>query len=160
MRSVSGSSWGASGASLLLIYRALIRSVIDYGAIAYDSACKSLKHQLDVLHIEITWCYFPASMSLIIMRNRNGLITLPCGVPFSSLHDLESDDPILTFMLQSFRKSETKFNMLSFNPIIFILCTNPLCHTKLKAFPRSIITASVYCLLCIALCASSASLNI
>jgi len=49
MRSISGSNWGASKASLLLIYRALIRSVIDYGAIAYDSASESLKHELDII---------------------------------------------------------------------------------------------------------------
>jgi len=37
MRSVSGNTWGASKKTLLTIYRALIRSIIDYGAIAYNS---------------------------------------------------------------------------------------------------------------------------
>jgi len=49
MRSVSGSSWGASRASLMLIYRALIRSVLDYGAIAFDSATEAQKRRLDVI---------------------------------------------------------------------------------------------------------------
>lgn len=38
MKAVSGTRWGASRKALLMIYRALIRSVIDYGAIAFDSA--------------------------------------------------------------------------------------------------------------------------
>lgn len=49
MRSVTGSSWGASKASLLLIYRALVRSVLDYGAIAFDSATEAQKRRLDVI---------------------------------------------------------------------------------------------------------------
>ena len=32
MRAISGSSWGASRSILLIVYKALIRSVIDYGS--------------------------------------------------------------------------------------------------------------------------------
>ena len=49
MRAVAGNSWGASKKALLTIYRSLIRSVIDYGAVAYNSASKSIKHWLDVI---------------------------------------------------------------------------------------------------------------
>jgi len=38
MRAVAGNSWGANKKVLLTIYRSLIRSVIDHGAIAYNSA--------------------------------------------------------------------------------------------------------------------------
>ena len=37
MRAIAGNKWGASKAVLLLIYRSLIRSILDYGTIVYDS---------------------------------------------------------------------------------------------------------------------------
>ena len=49
MRAVAGNSWGANKKSLLTIYRSLIRSVIDYGSIAYNSASISTKNKLDVI---------------------------------------------------------------------------------------------------------------
>ena len=49
MRAVSGNTWGASKKSLLTIYRSLIRSVIDYGSMAYNLASDSTKHKLDVI---------------------------------------------------------------------------------------------------------------
>jgi hypothetical protein len=47
MRMVSGQSWGASKKSLLTIYKALIRSVLDYGAIAFNTASPAAKQRLD-----------------------------------------------------------------------------------------------------------------
>ena len=41
MRAVAGNSREASKKALLAIYRSSIRSVIDYGAIAYNSAVAS-----------------------------------------------------------------------------------------------------------------------
>ena len=52
MRSISGSSWGASKSSLMTIYRALIRSVMDYGAIAYDTATEAQKRRLDTIQYQ------------------------------------------------------------------------------------------------------------
>ena len=49
MRSVAGNSWGASKKSLLTIYKALIRPLFDYGAVAYDSASNSVKSKLDII---------------------------------------------------------------------------------------------------------------
>ena len=49
MRAVAGNTWGANKKSLLTIYRSLIRSIIDYGSIAYNSASDSAKHRLDVI---------------------------------------------------------------------------------------------------------------
>jgi len=47
MRAISGTRWGATTKFLTTIYRALIRSVIDYGAIAYDSASETQLQKLD-----------------------------------------------------------------------------------------------------------------
>ena len=47
MRSVAGNKWGASRKSLLTIYKALIRSILDYGSCAFDSAYKSAEDILD-----------------------------------------------------------------------------------------------------------------
>ena len=49
MRAVAGNSRGASKNAPLTIYRSLILSVLDYGAIAYNSASETIKHRLDVI---------------------------------------------------------------------------------------------------------------
>ena len=47
LRSIAGNDWGADTATLLTLYRTLIRSVIDFGDIAYDSASKTQLTTLD-----------------------------------------------------------------------------------------------------------------
>jgi len=47
LRVLSGTRWGSSKAMLLIVYKAMIRSVIDYGSIAYDTASNSTKSRLD-----------------------------------------------------------------------------------------------------------------
>ncbi len=42
MRSVTGYEWGADKVSLMDIYRALIRSCLDYGCMVYGAAAKSI----------------------------------------------------------------------------------------------------------------------
>ena len=49
LRAVAGNSWGANKKVLLTIYRALIRSVLDYGSVAYNSASDNIKKRLDVI---------------------------------------------------------------------------------------------------------------
>ena len=49
MRVMTGTRWGASKMVLLIVYKALIRSVIDYGCIAYDTASSTTKARLDVI---------------------------------------------------------------------------------------------------------------
>jgi len=52
MRSVSGIAWGANKESLLIIYKALIRSVIDYGCSAYNTASDNVKYKLDKIQAQ------------------------------------------------------------------------------------------------------------
>ncbi len=47
MRSVTGYEWGADKLSLMVIYRALIRSCLDYGCMVYGVAAKSILEKLD-----------------------------------------------------------------------------------------------------------------
>ena len=49
LRAISGSEWGASKETLLMVYRALIRSVLEYGCVAFDSAPKTAKAKLDLV---------------------------------------------------------------------------------------------------------------
>jgi len=58
MRCLSGTRFGASKRCLLTIYKVLIRSVLDYGAIAYDSASLAVKNKLDSIQYRalITCC--------------------------------------------------------------------------------------------------------
>src|SRR6218665_1092460 len=51
-RAVSGYNWGASKKALLLIYKSLIRSVIDYGDVVYFSDNKSNLDKLSSVHTE------------------------------------------------------------------------------------------------------------
>ncbi|KAL2092947.1 hypothetical protein ACEWY4_010259 [Coilia grayii] len=50
MRMVSGLCWGADRQSLLNIYKALIRSNIDYGCTVYGTACKTSLMKLERVH--------------------------------------------------------------------------------------------------------------
>ena len=47
LRALTGTDWGANKKTLIMLYRTLIRSIIDYGSIAYDSASESSKRLLD-----------------------------------------------------------------------------------------------------------------
>ena len=52
MRCISGNTWGANKTSLLHIYRATIRPIIDYGSAAYNSALPSIKSKLDQIQAQ------------------------------------------------------------------------------------------------------------
>jgi len=47
MQVLCGNKWGADIKSLLTIYKTLVRPIIDYGAIAYDSASKTLQDAVE-----------------------------------------------------------------------------------------------------------------
>ncbi len=55
MRSLAGCEWGGGGGgggnreTLLLIYQAMIGSIIDYGSFVYGSASKPVLDRLDVV---------------------------------------------------------------------------------------------------------------
>ena len=61
MRVISGSSWGANQSNLIQVYRATIRSLLDYGHEAIDMGCKHIKgrlHQDPVSSTEnLLWCH-------------------------------------------------------------------------------------------------------
>ncbi|GFT21427.1 uncharacterized protein TNCV_3816861 [Trichonephila clavipes] len=50
LKVLANTHWGADRTSLLRLYRALIRSKLDYGSVVYSSACKSLLKILDPVH--------------------------------------------------------------------------------------------------------------
>jgi len=52
LRAISGNKWGANKKTLLLVYRSLIRSVIEYGSIAYDSMGEVNKRKLDSIQTQ------------------------------------------------------------------------------------------------------------
>ncbi|GBL94584.1 hypothetical protein AVEN_235662-1 [Araneus ventricosus] len=47
---LSGTSYGAETSALLKVYKALIRSKLDYGCVVYGSASKSVLKALDTVH--------------------------------------------------------------------------------------------------------------
>jgi len=52
MRALTGSHWGASKKSLLSIYKALIRSILDYGDVVYSSASRKQLNKLNTIQTE------------------------------------------------------------------------------------------------------------
>ena len=50
LRVVGHTDWGADKIVLLRLYRALVRSKLDYGCIVYGSASKSVLRTLDAIH--------------------------------------------------------------------------------------------------------------
>jgi len=52
LRCLSGTKWGSTTKSLLMVYRALIRSLLDYGCEAYDSASDTVKKSLDSIQYQ------------------------------------------------------------------------------------------------------------
>src|SRR6218665_1096789 len=51
LRAIRGYGWGACKKTLLTIYRTLIRSILDYGDVAYSSACKSYLDKLSCIRL-------------------------------------------------------------------------------------------------------------
>ena len=49
LKFLSGKSWGADRTSLLMVYKSLVRSKLDYGSQVYGSASDSVLRRLDVL---------------------------------------------------------------------------------------------------------------
>ena len=47
---VGHTNWGADRVVLLHLYRALVRSKLDYGCIVYGSVSKSVLRTLDAVH--------------------------------------------------------------------------------------------------------------
>jgi len=78
MRAVSGYQWGASKKSLLAIYKALIRSILDYGDVAYSSACKSYLNKLNTIQTEALrlCCGTPKGTAALALQNECGEMPL------------------------------------------------------------------------------------
>ena len=47
LKKITGISWGNDSKSMLIVYKALIRSLFDYGCEAYDSASNLVKNTLN-----------------------------------------------------------------------------------------------------------------
>ncbi len=78
MKKVSSCKWGANKRSLLTIYKALVRSTLEYGAIAFDSACRTTKKKLDSIQYQALKICTGAiqGTSLLILQNECGEMPL------------------------------------------------------------------------------------
>ncbi|MDW0237614.1 MAG: reverse transcriptase domain-containing protein, partial [Nitrososphaeraceae archaeon] len=78
LRAISGYGWGACKKTMLTIYRALIRSILDYGDIAYSSACKSYLDKLSSIQTEALrlCCGAPRSTAASALQNECGELPL------------------------------------------------------------------------------------
>jgi hypothetical protein len=78
MRAISGNGWGACKKTLLTIYKALIRSILDYGDVAYSSACKRQLDRLSCIQTEALrlCCGAPKGTSTSALQNECGELPL------------------------------------------------------------------------------------
>ncbi|HMG39082.1 MAG TPA: reverse transcriptase domain-containing protein [Nitrososphaeraceae archaeon] len=78
MRAISGYGWGACKKTLLTIYRALIRSILDYGDVAYSAACKSYLNKLSCIQTEALrlCCGAPKGTAASALQNECGELPL------------------------------------------------------------------------------------
>ena len=110
LRMISSLRWGADPEISLLFYRACIRSVFDYGCLAYGSATDSLLKKLDVVHNKC-------------LRLCTGLMR---DTPLNALLSEAGEYPLFlrrqklatSFILNSYRKSSSLINKLQ---TLFIL---------------------------------------
>ena len=51
LKSLAGSDWGSDTSSLLLLFRTLIRPILDYGCEVYDTAKHTIKRKLDSVQL-------------------------------------------------------------------------------------------------------------
>ena len=86
-------------------------------------------------------------IAFIMMMNRRGLRTLPCGVPFSKTSGSERADPTLTWILLSWRKLWIHSSGLPLTPILESCSMIPSLQTMSKAFSKSRKTLRVICFL-------------
>jgi ribonuclease HI len=78
MRAVSGYGWGASKRALLSIYKAIIRSVLDYGDVAYSTASSSQLKKLQNIQSEALRlaCGSAKGTPIIALQNECGELPL------------------------------------------------------------------------------------
>lgn len=78
MRNLCGTNWGASINTLLIIYKTLIRSIIEYGSIVYNNISKVNQKKLDSLQYQALkiCCAAMTGSSLIALQNETGELPL------------------------------------------------------------------------------------
>ena len=91
MRAISGSTWEASRSVLLIVYKALIRSVIDYGSMTYDSSAAYTMEKLDQLQGQALRICCGS-----LLGTARASLQVECGQPALSLRRrrLQSDNAV------------------------------------------------------------------
>ena len=112
LRTLSGTSWGADRSCLLRLYKALVRSVLDYGCIVYGSAAPSSLRRLNSIHhagIRISTGAFRTSRIECLLAEagepnlsrRRDMLLATYGAKISSFQDHPSRKALLYPKLRS-----------------------------------------------------------
>ena len=116
MRSISGSSWGASKSSPMTIYRTLIRAVLDYGAIAYGAATEAQKRRLDSIQYQALRIATGAmtSTSLVALQVESGetplqLRRLELQIKYGATVNATKDHPAGKIMITDWKVDRGRF---------------------------------------------------
>ncbi|MEE9605315.1 MAG: reverse transcriptase domain-containing protein [Candidatus Scalindua sp.] len=81
LKCVSGTSWGANKQTLVILYKSLIRSVLEYGSVVYDSASPSLLKKLDIVQNRCLRISCGA-----VSFTKTSCLEVECGIEPLSLH--------------------------------------------------------------------------
>jgi len=70
MRAISGNTWGANKKTLLIVYRSLIRTILDYGAIALDSMSETNKKKFETIQAQALRSLYAAGHFVVLRTPR------------------------------------------------------------------------------------------
>lgn len=82
VRCAGGCSKGADRKLMLMIYKAMIRAVFDYGCLAYDSAAKSTLEKLDVAQFRLLGCapaFWTTPIPALLVETGKAALRLWCA---------------------------------------------------------------------------------
>ena len=125
MRCISGQNWGADKTSLLRIYRAFIRSKLDYGSMAYNSASDMAKKKLDAIQASALkiCCGAIRGTSVAAMQVECGEMPLDIrrieqSLKYAAKLDTFSEHQTKSILQPSWKPSKAKKNRTTFLEII------------------------------------------
>ena len=145
MRCLSGTSWGANKTTLMLIYKALIRSVMDYGCIAYNTASEAIKKKLNKIQSECLRISCGAMKSTAIaamqvecgeqpLELRREQQQLRYGVKISSIKDHQTAT-ILKADKRKIKRNKTSYAKQTANYITDIKITHEIDGPQISPTP-------------------------
>ena len=98
LKVLAGSRWGTDRETILMVYRSLIRSCMEYGCEVYDSTCKTHKRRLDRVQVQClricSWALQCTSVAMaalnvncgeMLLDLRRNMVLVKCAIKYKCL---------------------------------------------------------------------------